>query len=385
MNLSRTVLYYGTDAAPPGRINLRAGPLSMIFDAGDLRYIRLPGEVEIARRIYVALRDRNWGTLPLRLLNFRQDTTEDSFRLSYDAESKQNDIDFFWKATLTGDANGTIHFNAEGEARSTFLRNRLGVCLLHPVRECAGAPCTVETVDGTIISGIWPLFISPHQPFLNIRAISHEVVSGLWAEARFHGEIFEMEDQRNWSDASYKTYSTPLGLPYPVEVKVGAKISQSVTLSLKGVIPKRSDEFPQQVVRFTVSDKPPVELPRLGLSLAGHGQPPSPNELLRLQHLNLSHLRVDLNLGQPAHETRLIRASDHARQLGVPLEVAVIVTDQAAKELGNLRELVDKLKPLISTWLIFHAAENSTGEKWIRLARDLLSIMRRTPGLELGH
>lgn len=40
-----------------------------------------------------------------------------------------------------------------------------------------------------------------------------------------------MEDQRNWTDASYKTYSTPLALPFPVLVAPGRVIAQSVALS----------------------------------------------------------------------------------------------------------------------------------------------------------
>ena len=35
------VLYYGKDEPLPEQTQLRAGPLSMIFEAGDLRYIRL--------------------------------------------------------------------------------------------------------------------------------------------------------------------------------------------------------------------------------------------------------------------------------------------------------------------------------------------------------
>ena len=37
----------------------------------------------------------------------------------------------------------------------------------------------------------------------------------MWANVAFDGDIFEMEDQRNWTDASYKIYSTPLRLPFP--------------------------------------------------------------------------------------------------------------------------------------------------------------------------
>ena len=58
---------------------------------------------------------------------------------------------------------------------------------------------------------------------------------------RFAGDVFEMEDQRNWTDASYKTYCTPLALPFPVEIPEGARISQSVTLTL---IPQSGGDIP---------------------------------------------------------------------------------------------------------------------------------------------
>src|SRR5207253_715246 len=95
-----------------------------------------------------------------------------------------------------------------------------------------GIPCEVQTVDGGTTSSSFPKLISPHQPFLNVRSITHEVVPGVHAEVSFEGDIFETEDQRNWSDASYKTYSTPLSLPKPVEVPTGTHIRQAVTIRL---------------------------------------------------------------------------------------------------------------------------------------------------------
>ena len=56
-------LLSGTDKPEPPQVRLRAGPLSLFYDNGDLRYIRL-GEYEVIRRIYAAVRDRNWRTIP---------------------------------------------------------------------------------------------------------------------------------------------------------------------------------------------------------------------------------------------------------------------------------------------------------------------------------
>ena len=41
---------------------------------------------------------------------------------------------------------------------------------------------------------------------------------------------FEMEDQRQWLDASFKTYFRPLSWPLPYTVEEGSRIDQQVTL-----------------------------------------------------------------------------------------------------------------------------------------------------------
>jgi hypothetical protein len=370
--LPTRVLYYGADEPLPEQTELRAGPLTLVYEAGDLRSIRL-GEREILRRVYVAIRDRNWGTVPSRLSNLRKEVGSDSFRIAYDAENRQGEIHLFWKGTIAGDATGTITFTMEGEARSTFLRNRIGFCVLHPIRECAGEPCVVEKVDGTTLRGAFPRYISPHQPFLDLRAIAHEIIPGVWAEVRFAGDIFEMEDQRNWSDASYKTYCTPLRLPFPAEIKAGTKVSQSVTLILKGKVPEVRAESRGAAVLFTVGQTPPTPLPRIGLGVASYGQPLTPKELARLKALNLSHLRVDLNLFEPQYSSVLRRANKEARALGVPLEIALTLSDRAVEELVGLTGSLEGMKPEVCTWLVFHAAEKSTSEKWVKLARSCLA------------
>mgnify|MGYP006195238293 CR=1 FL=1 len=47
-----------------------------------------------------------------------------------------------------------------------------------------------------------------------------------------NGDVFEMEDQRNWTDASYKTYVRPLALPWPYTLEAGTELEQAVTPSL---------------------------------------------------------------------------------------------------------------------------------------------------------
>lgn len=372
-------IYYGKDEPLPDRTALRAGPLSLIFEAGDLRYIRV-GNTEILRRVYAAVRDRNWNTLPSVLTNIQIERTNDAFHITYDVENRRGGIDFFWKGTIVGDAQGTITFIMDGQARSTFLRNRIGICVLHPMRECAGLPCHVEKVDGTVELGEFPKYVSPHQPFMDVRAISHEVVPNLRAEVRFDGDIFEMEDQRNWTDASYKTYSTPLRIPYPVEIEAGTKISQSITLSLRNS--RSTVGYRDTGLTFAISSDSDVPLPRIGLGVAHHGKPLTQKELERLKKLNLSHLRVDVNLTHPNYDSVLRRANREAKALNVPLEIALTLSDAAARELSQLGAVLGAVKPAICRWLVFHVSEESTSEKWVNLARK--SLRRYAADAKIG-
>lgn len=381
MKLPKNVLYYGKDEPLPEQQPLRAGPLSLVYEAGDLRYIRL-GEHEILRRVYVALRDRNWGTVTPAISNVQMDVADDSFRITYDVENKQDEIDFVWQGTITGDNRGTVTFQMDGTARSTFLRNRLGFCVLHPM-DCAGIDCRIEHTDGSVDESVFPVQIArqliidgqvkPVQPFNEMQAMAYEIAPGLLAEIRFAGDIFEMEDQRNWTDASYKTYCTPLRLPFPVEVKAGTEIHQSITLSLQGDVPDLSSETTAPALTFAVGASPSRPFPRLGLGVAGHEYPLSEKELRRLQALNLSHLRVGLRLSEPDYEARLRRAAGEAWALDIPLEVALFLSDAAAEELKALAGILKEVQPPVWAWLIFHQAETSTSEKWVDLAREYLA------------
>ena len=294
-------------AAPELAVPLRAGPLRLVFDRGELRWIRL-GEREVLRGIYVAVREEGWATVPAELEDLEIEAEPESFRVRFRALHRRGGVRFDWEGRVEGGPDGRIAFRMSGAAGSTFRRNRIGLCVLHPAEECAGRACIVETTDGDRLEQAFPALVSPHQPFRNVRAILHEVTPGVEVEVRMEGETFETEDQRNWSDASFKTYGTPLHLPYPVEVAEGTRVAQSVSVSLFGVtaapvrqaaaavpgaLPKKRNSTEPVVVR--VGSGPGVALPALGLGGAGLVALPA-GAVERLRPLRLAHLRADLRL-----------------------------------------------------------------------------------------
>jgi hypothetical protein len=210
---------------------LQAGAISAVFDGADLRYVRVGG-AEILRRVYFAIRDRNWRTLPIAVSNVEIGETPSGWTIGYDAVSRADGIEFAWRASMEGRQDNWIRWHARGEALTSFLKNRIGWCVLHPVQALAGQLCEVEHVDGTSARLTIPREISPRQPFVEMRSLRHSAGPGLTAELRFSGDSFEIEDQRNWSDASLKIYSTALRLPFPAPIERGDCVEQSVDLRL---------------------------------------------------------------------------------------------------------------------------------------------------------
>jgi len=149
--LPDTVLYWGKDRRPREPLRLQAGPLSMWFDPdwAFLRAIRL-SDLEVLRGIYFAVRDRHWGTVTPAVSNLNLETGKGGFTLTFDVDCRQEEIDFFWRGRLTGEASGTLVYAMDGVARTSFLRNRIGFCVLHSTEICAGKRCRVEHTDGSL-------------------------------------------------------------------------------------------------------------------------------------------------------------------------------------------------------------------------------------------
>lgn len=371
--LSKPTLYCGAKEFRPQPLNLRSGPVTLLFepDTGFLRQIRI-GDHEVVRAIYAAVRDRNWDTIPVQISNLASETGPDTFQVKFEAVCKQGEIDFCWKGTITGDAQARVTYRLEGEARSTFLKNRVGLCVLHPIVECAGKPCRVEHVDGSLEDGSFPQAISPHQPFKNIRALRYDLGPGARAEIRFEGETFEMEDQRNWTDASFKTYSTPLELPMPAKVEKGTRLTHTVTVSVSSerkILPVVQGRGAQ----FSIATTPVLQKPPIGLCLPSHAEPLSPIQIQRLKALALSHLRVDLRLRQHDWLSRFRRAADEAAQIGASLHLALHLTEAGEAELDAVARETSQISPRLGLWLIFHESGPVTPDCWLQRAREKLS------------
>jgi hypothetical protein len=366
---------------PGGGVALRAGPLTLRFERGSLRWIRV-GAQEILRGIYVGVRDAHWRTIPPSVRDVQIEAKDDSFRVNFAAHHHHLDLDFLWNGTIVGDREGTLTFTMDGVAQRSFLKNRIGFCVLHPTDACAGRACTVEHVDGHIASTSFPALVSPHQAFMDIRALAHEVMPGVIAEVRVDGEIFETEDQRNWSDTSFKTYSTPVDLPFPVEVAAGTRITQEVRLRLRGQSPGVAAgveiDTVDDIVRIETTGAT-VALPRIGLMLDAT-RPLGTRECELLRRIAPSYVRVDLDLAAADSEWRamLTNAATQASSLGARLQVAALVSSpaDAGAQLAALASAAEAAQAQVDTWLVFDRTTGTTPASLIFRARETLGAHR---------
>jgi D-apionolactonase len=223
----------GTKEKAQKCVVLKAGPLTAEFVAGNLRAIRYEGH-EVLRAIAYVVRNADWGTYNPEISGclIRKDSS--SFTVTYRARCVSVDASqtLEYQALITGSAQGHLVFEVLAEPLTPFRTARCGFAVLHPIAGVAGQPAIVEHVDGSREEAVFPELISPAQPFKDIRAIHHQVTPAITARCCMNGDVFEMEDQRNWSDASYKTYVRPLSLPWPYVMEQGVVNRQSVELSI---------------------------------------------------------------------------------------------------------------------------------------------------------
>lgn len=226
------------------RIPLAWGSLTAEFepDTGWLRQV-MQGERLLIRAIYAAVRHEDWSTPQPEITITRHWQKEGSCELEW--VQRYPHLGFTWKGTFKGCRDGSCMISGEGLGSQDFLTRRTGLCLLHP-SEQKGLTVKVIRPDGGQTEESFPHLIAPHQPFFDIAGLEVDTIGRF----DFEGEIFEMEDQRNWSDASFKTYCRPHTWPSPYLVEAGKPIhhkiifrpgghSESLPLPIcKGAFPK---------------------------------------------------------------------------------------------------------------------------------------------------
>jgi len=283
---------------------LRAGSARADRDGVDLRGV-FWGDEEVLRRLYFAVRDPNWATLvPESVTPF---PVEQGVGFGWHARFKLRTGEVWVRVEIKLDDESLIG-SMEARADSEVSYNRIGWCVLLPL-SLAGTPVTLRTADGDVPERLSRL-VAPQPlgptgpqaalgPFSEFAWGSGEAIYRL----SFTGDLFELEDQRNWTDASFKIYSTPLALPRPLKLRPGEVLRQTVTLQREA----RNEGAVQ--VEATPRVASPTTDNRTRLSALLHTA--SDTDLSVLVSLGIEAVRIEMH---PAEPTSLERTAHRISQ-----------------------------------------------------------------------
>jgi hypothetical protein len=250
---------------------LVAGPLWVELAGTDLQAVRWGG-TEVVQRIYMAVRDVPWNTIPGTVLEQEVVQGDRQFRVTFRQCHVYDDIDVEWDGVIEGTATGELVYEMRAKARRDFRYSKIGLNIHHGLDEYRGRTFRARTesgeLTGRLSDDIEPQLVrdgSLTAMFDHFDAIAFDL-EGTTAEFTFEGDRFETQDHRNWADANYKTYGTPLSFGFPRDIEAGEQLWQRMTLRLTG---SGREQKPDDVVRLSLVNKG-AALPRIGHNVTGH-------------------------------------------------------------------------------------------------------------------
>ncbi len=253
------------------------------------------------------------------------------------------------------------------------------MCVLHPPT-IAGRPFRAITAEG-LLEGSLPAGIGP-QPLIEgeylpltpaFSSLTVDFGQAVRAQFEFEGDKFEIEDQRNWLDASYKSYSTAMvsGVSH---ARPGQEFFQQVRVKVTGPGGRQHLRTAQKLPPRLELDRAGRRgtMPAIGLGMASGNEPLSTEEANLLRGLGLDHLRVDVHLGRPSAGDDLSRAALAACDCGSGVEMALFVDSDARRELELAKKLANGLDVPIRRFLVFGESSLVTPSELLEVAREAL-------------
>jgi hypothetical protein len=377
-SLDPAIIRHGGHFENDNQVELKAGMLSMLYENGNLRHIKIYGH-EVIRMIYPALRDKTWLNVRPNITLKEFNICDNSFYIKSLYRYREEEIDFSAFLSVEGRPDNSLIVEIRGEALSSFEKNRIGFCVLHPVEETAGTDCLIKHSNNDLEILRFPVLISPHQPFTDIY-VMHWNVEAISCRLDFYGDVFETEDQRNWTDASYKTYSTPLNLPYPVRLQQGDTVNQAIVLRVK---PGKEVSIASDIKKYVnVCIGVAADFSETGISRSSRTESLTENEILLLKKLRFDHYRVDLYLFMPGWVETVRQAVEEASKLDYRLELVLFVDDEAEKQLDEFLKWSGSGRLSAASISVFHKETGSTPET---ICDSFVSRLRKSfPGAKIA-
>jgi hypothetical protein len=256
----------------------------------------------VLRSLRAVIRDSDWNTANLVVED--ESVADDAIRLKVSSEGYGSSFEGTVELSVV---ENTAQFVIDLISKRQFRSNRTGIIVLHSPLD-SGSEALVIDPDANSNQKVFPEAIDPNQPMENIQSLK-------WSRGNFQttlsfdGEVFETEDQRNWTDASFKTYSRPLSQPFPYEIKAGERVRQSVKISVQGDFSDADNGHTSIRLDKTIT------APRFAL-LASNAKDPAP----KFDELG-SSVCLELNLSTSNWKAAL----DRAKASKFPIDLRLVI------------------------------------------------------------
>ncbi len=370
-----------------GTNTLQAGALSCTVEGADVRDLRI-GTQRVLTRLYIAVRDESWNTVPFSCQQDILEKGNERFKVESSCLVDQPPINAEWTVTVAGSASGEFSYAMRGRALSSFRFAKLGLNLHHPLPESLGARYVARRGDkvaiGKIPTQVEPQFVvdgkltgmfMPYEELVLQSAGDGELVF------RFTGDEFEMQDHRNWTDYNLKSYGTPLAVPLPLSAQPGQVFAQSVIVDVRrarGAHEASGMSGLEPAPRIAVDRIRVAQLPRIGSEFPDEGTGLDPGDAALIEALPLDYVRVNLDL---TSDEGLNAAAEKARQVNAwrrRLELVLVVSPGSPRdaEVTGLAKWLEEVRPQLERVVVlegprsFYVGGTTTPGEKVRAYRE---------------
>jgi hypothetical protein len=378
----------GSSRPEPARTHeLAAGRWSAILDGALVHSVRA-GDTEVAQRVYVAVRDADWNTIPGEILSAEVSRGPRVAEAVLEVRHRLGPVDFSWHGTVTLDEEHGFRFAFAGRAASSFVYTKVGLNVHHPLETTIGRRLRAHTPTGwmehTVSTQIAPQAFQDGRfsaMFREYDALEIEVWPGSFVTFRFTGDRWEMQDHRNWTDANLKSYLT-LTTPAPARMVAGAQIDQSVEIRAdQGLLPRRARRTSTRGADDVVITRQSApRLPEIGVELDESDLLPEPDSP-DIGQFRPAYLRVPLHPSRRDLPERLERAGLWQASLGVPIELAIFVSPDDPEALTALDRSLLRMQLPVERFAVFDEGAELDGRSGSTWPETFTSARRRLTAL----
>ena len=312
----------------PDAKRVEHGDFSLDLSQGAVRNIRYKNSL-IIDQLYALIRPLDWSTL-------KSDQHIDQIEI-IDGICNIKITDSYFNTLIshtliTLGLENTFTVDHELEAKAEYSVNRWGVCFCLNTHDWMGAKVVssagefqlpVDIAPQRVVDGV-TLGIFPAANEMELQA-----ADGRTLLARSTGKILEAEDQRNWTDNTYKIYSGSLAEPLPFITSEGSSWSQSISFEV-GPSNRQSDNDSKISVTEIKS------LPSIGLQF-------NESSLLAVDDLDKAFILLDIDHVRINEESLDAQKISAATKNGLVVEAALF----SENGLPEIHQDISELNSLI--------------------------------------